>query len=107
MQVQLKQSEIVNAIKGYLTSQGINLAGKDVQITFTAGRKESGLTADVDIQELYATPVNTVPAGPIARSLEEPVAQPEQPVVESPVTEAEPLPVEEAPKTPTTSLFNA
>lgn len=49
MQISLKQSEIVSAIRGYIESQGINLSGKNVDISFTSGRKGNGLTADVDI----------------------------------------------------------
>ena len=51
MQIQLKQSEIISAIKQYVGAQGINLSGKTVDISFTAGRKEGGLTADVVIEE--------------------------------------------------------
>lgn len=49
MQISLKQSEIVAAIRGYIETQGINLSGKNVDITFTSGRKGNGLSADVDI----------------------------------------------------------
>lgn len=49
MQISLKQSEIVSAIRGYIETQGINLSGKNVDISFTSGRKGNGLTADVDI----------------------------------------------------------
>jgi hypothetical protein len=51
MQIQLKQNEIVAAIKQYVAQQGINLTGRKVEVTFTAGRKESGLSADVDITD--------------------------------------------------------
>lgn len=51
MKVELKQPEIIDALKGYLTSQGINVTGKSVQVTFTAGRKESGLSAEINITE--------------------------------------------------------
>ena len=51
MQISLKQSEIVAALKMYVTQQGINLAGKSVSIDFTAGRKEAGITADIDIED--------------------------------------------------------
>jgi hypothetical protein len=51
MQIQLKQTEIIAALKQYITAQGINLAGKDVSISFTAGRKESGITADLVIED--------------------------------------------------------
>lgn len=50
MQVQLKQSEIIAAIKMFVSNQGIDLAGKHVEVSFTAGRKETGLTADISIE---------------------------------------------------------
>lgn len=49
MQISLKQSEIIAAIRGYIQDQGINLEGKTVDVAFTAGRKGAGLSADVDI----------------------------------------------------------
>ncbi len=51
MNVQLKQSEIIEALKQFIAKQGINLSGKEVTITFTAGRKESGITADLVIED--------------------------------------------------------
>jgi hypothetical protein len=51
MQIQLKQTEIITALKQYISSQGIDLTGKDVVVTFTAGRKESGISAEMDIEE--------------------------------------------------------
>jgi hypothetical protein len=50
MQIQLKQAEIVAALKQYISNQGIKLEGKTVEITFTAGRRESGITADLRIE---------------------------------------------------------
>lgn len=52
MQIQLKQTEIVTALKQYITGQGISLAGKVVEVAFTAGRKEGGLSADISIEDL-------------------------------------------------------
>jgi hypothetical protein len=51
MQIQLKQAEIISALKQYITLQGIDLAGKDVTVSFIAGRKESGISAEIDIEE--------------------------------------------------------
>jgi len=51
MQIQLKQTEIISALKQFISSQGIDLTGKDVSVTFTAGRKESGISAEMDIEE--------------------------------------------------------
>ena len=51
MQVNLKQAEIITALKQYITNQGISLVGKTVDISFTAGRKEAGLSAEISIED--------------------------------------------------------
>jgi hypothetical protein len=68
MQIQLKQKEIETALKLYVSRQGIDLKGKNVTIDFTAGRKDSGLSADIVIEgkdfdpEEEATPAAEPPA---------------------------------------------
>lgn len=52
MQVQLKQQEIEAAITGYIAQQGININGKQIAILFTAGRKNSGLSADITLDDI-------------------------------------------------------
>lgn len=52
MRIQLKQDEIVAALRQFITLQGINLVGKSLDISFTAGRKDSGLSADVTIEDI-------------------------------------------------------
>lgn len=52
MQIQLKQAEIVVALKDYISKKGIDLSGKTVDIAFTASRKDAGLTADLSIEDL-------------------------------------------------------
>lgn len=66
MQISLKQSEIIAAIRGYIQDQGINLEGKTVDVAFTAGRKGAGLSADVDIYtaSLVAAVTETVDVVP-------------------------------------------
>lgn len=49
MQINLNQREIESALKEYITGQGINLTNRKVDIDFTAGRNESGLSAKMDI----------------------------------------------------------
>ena len=71
MEIHLKQREIETALKMYISKQGIDLTGKSVVIAFTAGRKDSGLSADVSIEE---TPV----------SFDVPVQQVIQPEPEAP-----------------------
>ena len=51
MQVHLKQSEIVTALKQYISGEGISLQGKTVDMTFTAGRKESGISVEISIED--------------------------------------------------------
>jgi hypothetical protein len=49
MQISLKQRDIELALKMYLSSQGIALAGRTFEIEFTAGRKDNGLSVQIDI----------------------------------------------------------
>jgi hypothetical protein len=58
MQIQLKQSEIVTALKQYIAAQGINLNGKVVDITFTASRSAAGIVADIMIDETNVPVIN-------------------------------------------------
>ena len=51
MQVQLKQAEIIAALKQYISGQGISLKGKQVDMVFTAGRKESGISVEISIDD--------------------------------------------------------
>lgn len=51
MQINLKQTEIETALKMYIERRGISLTNTDVAISFTAGRKSAGLSAEVSIQE--------------------------------------------------------
>lgn len=52
MQITLKQTEISEGLKMYVQRQGLNLAGKSVDIDFTAGRGDAGLTATLQIEEI-------------------------------------------------------
>lgn len=51
MQILLKQHNIEEALRDYVSKQGINLRGKEVSISFTNGRKNNGLIADINITE--------------------------------------------------------
>lgn len=109
MQIQLKQAEIVTALKGYIVRQGISLEGKDVQISFTAGRKESGISADISIEDIEVP--FTEDEEPVAEAQVIPMRATTAPVDPTPKEEPTPEPAEanvsaetEAPKK-TTSLF--
>lgn len=51
MIINLKQNEIVTALKQYISQQGINLTNKEIQVSFTAGRKDSGISAELTIED--------------------------------------------------------
>lgn len=102
MQIQLKQTEIVAALKQYIATSGISLSGKTVNISFTAGRKEAGITADISVEDAEI---------PGFTDAEEEAAKPVLSVVKNdpdPVQEAkiEPAPEVAEPAAKTTSLFN-
>lgn len=110
MQIQLKQTEIIAALKQYITGQGISLSGKSVDISFTAGRKEAGITADISIEDTGVIPgfedsaddsvkpvLTVVPTPPETKAAEE----------EAPAVEEPPFATDEPAVTKTpTSLFN-
>lgn len=95
MNIQLKQVEIVAALTGYLATQGINLLNKEVTIDFTAGRKASGITADITIEDSVLPALGVV----------EPVDTATVEVTPEPVVETTPIP-EPVPVEKTTSLFS-
>lgn len=55
MQINFKQVEIEDALKAYVAQQGINISGKVVEVTFISGRKNNGLTAELNIQDAAIT----------------------------------------------------
>ena len=64
MLIQLRQSEIEAALREYVVNQGINLTGRRVDISFTSGRKDNGISADLDIVEIQQTLKVTHEANP-------------------------------------------
>ena len=93
MQVILKQRDIEQALKQYIAGQGINIKGKTVNIAFTAGRKETGISAELDIDdipgympaaEFLTVDVPGVQEDTVAEEANEPVTQ----EVESPFGDA-------------------
>jgi hypothetical protein len=129
MQISLKQREIENAIRAYISAQGINLTGKDVTIDFTAGRSQSGLTADINIEEAGVGAQSPQPLGGVNTTTND-QAKKSEPVLTGKAAEAKtapdptPYPTREtepevglaltdeastvaAPAAPKSSLFNA
>lgn len=124
MQITLKQSEIEVALKNYIVAQGINLTGKTIEVAFTAGRKEAGISAELDINDAGtestsvpslvlnrpfepAVAVNTATATPVTAKRNVQPVQSEVPVaagVDEVVAEEEP--VEAAPVVPAEAPSN-
>ncbi len=105
MQIQLKQTEIIAALKQYIVGQGINLTGKEVSISFTAGRKEAGIIADLVIEDASIpgftdTPVQETPVLSVVSAVAD------TPKIETQATEPTDTTAEAAPAAKTTSLFN-
>ena len=55
MRITLKQIEIESALALYIRQQGINLDGKTLDIQFTAGRGQTGISAEVDMDNFTGT----------------------------------------------------
>lgn len=52
MQIILKQRDIEAAVKDFVVAQGISIAHKSIEINFTAGRKETGISVEIDIEDV-------------------------------------------------------
>lgn len=104
MKIHLKQGEITDALRQYVTKQGINLSGKTVDISFTAGRNGAGLSADIDIEDSSIPPMleEEGTSKPILSVVPPPAAAPEGESAE----DAKDTPVAAAaPEKATSSLF--
>ena len=111
MRIQLRQTEIEEALQQYIANQGINLTGKVVEIGFTASRSADGLTADVDITNAAdsAKPAQAIPRAvkTEAQVAEQPAAQAEEvPAQEEQAPEAEAEKAQSKDVTPASSLFS-
>ena len=109
MQINLKQPEIKKALELYVAQQGIQLMGKDVSIKFTAGRGETGLTADILITAADLPDFGDEEVGTVAPAAAKPVLT----VVTAVAEEPEAVPVDDTVTTEvaekpakTASLFN-
>lgn len=108
MLIKLRQPEIEEALQMYMVAQGISLEGKTVDIAFTAGRGDTGLTADLDI--LSVASMAKAPSKPVLRAVEaaEPAAVAQEEEIDPPFevdTPAEAM-EEEVPAASAKSLFS-
>ena len=112
MKIEFNEQEIVAGLHLYIQQQGINLTDKDVSVTFTNGRKENGLSAEVtiDVHTLASSLiVPTEPQKVPALGKAVAYAASPEPVTEVPVEEAvttAPDTVATEPEAPKQSLFS-
>lgn len=99
MQIQLKQAEVIEALKQYIARQGFILAGKTVDVSFTAGRGTTGMSADVSIEEQAELPLDLT-----GDSAETEVARPVLTVVATGEANVNAI-ADTAPEKKTSSLF--
>jgi hypothetical protein len=62
MKITLIQSEIEQALKQYVASQGIAVTGKSIEVSITAGRGANGTTAELDIVDFITEKAPETPA---------------------------------------------
>ena len=56
MQIIINEDEILEAIKGYISNQGIVTAGREITVELTAGRGPNGSRATVEITKFDGSP---------------------------------------------------
>lgn len=117
MQINLKQTEIIAALKQYIAGQGISLQGKSVEMAFTAGRKEAGISVEISIEDVYLpdfgfpeevhTAKMTLIADPVVTSTASTATEETSaPVIGAQIEEDEPAEVAPAPAAPVSRLFS-
>lgn len=110
MKIELKQAEIIAALKMYVGAKGIDLHHKEVNVAFTAGRKKTGLSVEMNIEdsnpvsgEMGIQQLATVTFNQLNRELDHASIEPAEPEGVEVLTATQ----EETPPAPrTTSLFS-
>jgi hypothetical protein len=51
MKIHLNEQEIIQALKEFISNQGISITGKSVEVHLTAGRGSNGHKADLEITD--------------------------------------------------------
>ena len=106
MQINLKQTEIITALKQYIAGQGISLQGKSVDMAFTAGRKEAGISVEISIEDISLPDFGLPEESPTAKLMvADPVVIPAASIAteetDAPAIEAQTEENEQAETTPT------
>lgn len=113
MIINLKQTEIELALRAYVVAQGISLHGKDLSISFTAGRRESGISAEISIDDVEIPGYTNTVAEEVEVTKAPVISMAPAAATVTPAEEAQPVPQEEVQEDaapvveakPTVSLF--
>ena len=62
MKIDLNQSEIETALVAYIADQGIDLTGKNIEVSLVAGRGVNGHSASIEISNAVAAVTELVTA---------------------------------------------
>ena len=105
MQIIINEDEILEAIKGYISNQGIITAGREITIELTAGRGPNGSRATVEITKPDGSPTtHEVFSSDDEKAVEKAVDDVEEVIKEKPepkeTSEAAVFPAEEVKEEP-------
>jgi len=105
MQIIINEDEILEAIKGYISNQGIVTAGREITVELTAGRGPNGSRATVEITKPDGSPTtHEVFSSDDEKAVEKAVDDVEEVIKEKPepkeTSEAAVFPAEEVKEEP-------
>ena len=99
MQISLNQTEIETAVVNYIAEQGITIAYKDITVTFSAGRGENRLTADINIKPMGDILTSPAALAEVEKTASQYIPVPAPELVEALAETEEDKPVKAAAKT--------
>lgn len=88
MKINLDQKDIVNALKQYVSSQGMPTSGKHVDVSFKAGRKGAGISCEINVSDEPIPGYSTADAKATALAVNNKVTDPSAPALQPDVTTA-------------------
>ena len=109
MRITLNENEIKEALVQYVSGHGVDVTGRKVEVSLTAGRGVNGHTADIDILNATDAPIASASLQPAVKALSEDA---HKPILEHPapklslLDEVAAMDVEEAAQVKAASIFN-
>lgn len=75
MQIILDRDDITKAMKDYISNMGVDLTGKNVDCSFSAGRSTGTHTATMNITEATSSPVEMTTVAAIEEAVTAPIEE--------------------------------